>query len=87
MNMFHPVEDAMVILTTRGVFIEAPLYSYSDRLYAKAKGGHIRLMAQQLTSVHSIAWRVIEGVVFKEQHDGLHLAAEPEKKTKLKVAK
>lgn len=84
-HLFSPIEGARAILLVRGVFKEAPLYSYRDRLYAAIKDGFLLLKQNEATSAKATQWRAVEGVKYAEEYNGLRIVAEPA--TKLKVAK
>lgn len=58
MNFFTPVEDGYVLLRSRGVFKQAPLFQRGPRLYAKWGSGFIGLMSynNQTTTCPNVAW-------------------------------
>lgn len=55
-GLFHQIDDAVVILRTRGVFRQAKLYERNGVNYAAYGGGFIRLFpAHGGTSVPSVS--------------------------------
>lgn len=89
-NTFEPVEDASVILISRGVYRKVSLYTFDDLLYARVGAGFIKLKPNGLTSASLYKWTITHGVHFEETYNGLRTIpliteAQP-KPTKLKVA-
>lgn len=56
MELFHIIDDACVILRSRGVFKQAKVYRRDGVLYAGHAGGFITLRKNGGTSVPSISW-------------------------------
>ncbi len=58
-NLFHIIDDAFVILRTRGVFRQAKIYRRAGLLYAQHGGGFVRLM-QNGTSAPNVGIEALE---------------------------
>ena len=56
MKLFHIIDDAQVILRSKGVFRQAPMYRRSEELFAKHGSGFIRLMSRGATSAPNVSW-------------------------------
>ena len=54
--MFHIVEDAVVILRSKGVFYQKKVYRRGDRLFAGWGGGFIRLGGGDATSNPNVSY-------------------------------
>lgn len=50
MDLFHVVDDAFVILRSRGVYKQAKLYKRGNEFYAGFGGGYVRLLKHNGTS-------------------------------------
>jgi hypothetical protein len=50
MELFHVVDDAFVILRTRGVYKQAKLYQRGKDYYAGVAGGYVRILRHNGTS-------------------------------------
>jgi hypothetical protein len=77
MNYFSNVEDGHVLLRSRGVFRQEPLYQRGGRLYAKWGVGFIGLMSYQQATTHPhVAWveLTIQDKEFKAVNGALYLA-------------
>lgn len=66
MKLFHVIDDAQVILRSRGVYKQAKLYRRGDEIFAGANGGFIRMMGSHGTSVPSVSWLDIYGVKLED---------------------
>lgn len=42
-GLFHEIIDAQIVIKSKGVCKQVPLFHRGDRIYAKAAGGFIRL--------------------------------------------
>ena len=62
---FTKIDDAFVVVYSAGVFKQVDAFESNGFLYAKAKGGFVRLMDHGRTSVPSVTWQTIDGVSFK----------------------
>lgn len=60
MDRFHVLDDAAVILRSRGVYRQAKVYLRGTGIYAGAGAGFIRLYAGGGTGVPSISWEDID---------------------------
>lgn len=60
MERFHVVEDAAVILRSRGVYKQAKVYLRGSAVYAGAAGGFVRLYRDGGTGVPSLSWDDID---------------------------
>lgn len=56
MDRFHVIDDAAVILRSRGVFRQVKVYRRGDALYAGQGNGFVRLYKGGGTSVPSLSW-------------------------------
>ena len=64
--MFNIINDAHVILRSRGVFRQAQVFSYNGGLYAKWGGGFIYMIKHAKgTSVPTVSWDSPTGFEFK----------------------
>jgi hypothetical protein len=45
MDLFHRIDDAECITRSRGVMKQAELYRRGNRIYVKASGGYVRIVA------------------------------------------
>lgn len=50
MSFFQEVEGEAAVLVENGVYHQVPLYTRDGFIYAKAKGGFVRLMADGATT-------------------------------------
>lgn len=60
MNRFHIIDDAAVILRSRGVYRQAKVYLRGADLYAGHGAGFIRLYAGGGTGLPSVSWDDID---------------------------
>ncbi len=64
MNRFHVIDDAAVILRTKGVYRQAKVYSHKEgsqaALYAGYAGGFIGLRSNGGTTKPDVSWTEIE---------------------------
>lgn len=60
MNLFHIIEDAQVILRSKGVFYQKKLYHRGNRLYAGWGGGFIRIGSGDATSNPNVSWESMD---------------------------
>lgn len=60
MERFHIVEDAAVILRSRGVYKQAKVFLRGNGVYAGTAGGYVRLYAGGGTGMPSVSWDDIE---------------------------
>jgi hypothetical protein len=60
MDRFHIIEEAAVILRTKGVWKQAKVYIRGQAIYASAGGGFVRLYKGGGTSVPNLSWDDIE---------------------------
>jgi len=66
MELFHKIDDAVVILRTRGLFKQTDVYRRGRDVFAKVGGGYIRLLAYGGTTIPATQWQDVEG-------PGIHL--------------
>lgn len=57
---FHIIDDAVVILRSRGVYRQAKLYRRGNELYAGYGAGFVRLLGGKGTSAPNISWEEME---------------------------
>lgn len=62
-GLFHQIEDAAVILQSKGVYRQVKAYQRNGDLYAGHGGGFIRLYDRGNTSVPGIGWIGMDGIV------------------------
>jgi hypothetical protein len=60
MDRFHIIEEAAVILRSRGVWKQAKVYIRGQAIYAGAGGGFVRLYKGGGTSVPNLSWDDID---------------------------
>lgn len=68
--LFHIVEGAQVVLRSRGVFRQTPVFRRCQQLYAKWGSGFITLSRGGGTSHPYVSWDHIEGVAYTEPRLG-----------------
>ena len=56
MNLFHVIDDAQVVLLSRGVYRQAKVYRRGDELFAGHAGGFVRLLGNHGTSSPNVSW-------------------------------
>ncbi|KRW94324.1 hypothetical protein [Paracoccus sp. MKU1] len=56
---FNVLEGDFVVLSSKGVFQQVPVYEWQGGLFAKAKGGYIRLNADGSTSHPDVSQRCL----------------------------
>ena len=59
-ELFHIIEDAQVVLSSKGVFHQKKVYRRGDRLYAGWGSGFIRLGGGDATSNPNVSWEGID---------------------------
>lgn len=59
-DLFHIIEDAHVILLSKGVFRQAKVYWRGDRLYAGWGSGFIRIGGRGETSCPSVSYETLD---------------------------
>ena len=62
MNLFHIIDDAQVILRSKGVYYQKKVYRRDRRLYAAWGSGFIRLGGQEATSNPNVSWEALDGL-------------------------
>jgi len=60
MDRFHVIDDAAVILRTRGVYRQAKVYRRGIDVYAGFGNGFVRLHAGGGTSAPNLSWDAID---------------------------
>lgn len=61
MNRFHVINDAAVIIRSKGgIYKQAKVYRRGDDLYAGYGGGFVRLMGGSGTSHPNVSWDEID---------------------------
>lgn len=58
-DLFHIIDDAQVILRSKGVFRQAKVYRRGDRLYAGWGSGFIRLGGRDATSCPNVSYEAL----------------------------
>lgn len=59
-NLFHIIEDAHVIVRSKGVFRQAKVYRRGERLFAGYGAGFIRLGSGDSTSAPGVAYEDLD---------------------------
>ena len=82
MSYFQEIEGDVAILTSGGVFKQAPLYVMDGNLFAKASGGFVRINATGGTSKPklSVVKLVTDLKLFKDTHGRLTTQSGPKTK-------
>lgn len=71
MTLFQTVEDAFVILLSRGIYRQVNLVSKGPRLFAEhRKGEFVQLRTQGDTSLPHCRWDSLEGCEFSNDKMG-----------------
>lgn len=73
MHRFHIVDDAAVILRSKGVYRQAKVYRRGDDLYAGFGAGFIGLRRNGGTTLPSVSWEDIEAP-FAVRYSGVGIA-------------
>lgn len=60
MIRFHVIDDAAVILRSRGVYRQAKVYRRGEGLYASYSGGFLALYGNSGTSHPNVSWDEID---------------------------
>lgn len=60
MPVFSPIPGGTVILKSAGIYRQADLYHYDERLFAKSGSGFIALHRDGLTSVTKVTYESLE---------------------------
>lgn len=60
MNRFHIIDDAAVILRTKGVFRQAKVFRWGEELFAQHGPGFIKLYPRGGTSHPQVSWLDME---------------------------
>jgi len=61
-DLFHVIDDAQVVLRSKGVFRQAKVYERCNKLYAAWGSGFITIGRGGLTSLPNVSWLVVHGV-------------------------
>lgn len=56
MDLFHIIDDAFVILRSKGVFRQAKLYRRGQHIYAGHGSGFVRILPRSGTSNPNVGW-------------------------------
>lgn len=59
-NLFHVIEDAQVVLRSKGTFYQKKVYRRGDRLFAGWGAGFIRIGAGDATSNPHVSWETLD---------------------------
>lgn len=66
MALFQKLDNAVAVLTSRGVHREVPLFERAGFVYAKWQGGFIQLREHACgTSVPNVQWAYVEGITYE----------------------
>ena len=58
-KLFHVIDDAHVVLCSRGVYRQAKLYRRGRELFAGWGSGYVRLLSASGTTAPAVSWRDI----------------------------
>jgi len=67
-DLFHVIDDAHVILRSKGVFRQVKLYRRGVILFAGWGTGFVRLLPSGGTSHPNVSWEDIDGVSVRTQN-------------------
>ena len=56
MQLFHIIDDTQVILRSRGVYKQVPMYRQGEELFAKHGSGFVKLCSNKGTTAPSVSW-------------------------------
>lgn len=59
-DLFHIIEDAQVILRSKGTFFQKKVYRRGNRIYAAYGGGFIRLGGRDATSNSNVSYESLD---------------------------
>lgn len=59
-DLFHVIDDAQIILRSKGVFYQKKLYRRGDRIYAAMGTGFIRIGSGDATSAPNVSWETMD---------------------------
>lgn len=59
-DLFHIIEEAQIILRSKGTFYQKKVYRRGNRLYAAWGSGFIRIGGQTATSNPNVSWETID---------------------------
>ncbi len=76
MALFHVVDDAQVVLRSKGVYRQVKLFARDGKLYAQQGSGFIGLRREGGTTCPSVSWEEIDGVEFAVGHLGALVSSE-----------
>lgn len=65
MSAFVEIEGAYIVTHEAGVFRQVPAFERNGVLFAKQKGGFVRLQESKRTSHAKVRWEEISGVCFR----------------------
>lgn len=69
--MFHEIIDSIVILRSKGVFIQTKAFSYKGQVFAKKGNGFVKLVKfQRGTSCPTVSWESVQ-LPFEVSYDKL----------------
>lgn len=68
-KLFHQIDDAAVILSSRGVFRQAKVFYRGEKVFASWGTGFIRLMQKGATSIPNVSYSDLsgDGIGYKPQ--------------------
>ena len=61
MELFHIIDDVQVILHSRGVYRQVPVYRRGADLFAKHGAGFVKLMSSKGTTAPNVSWLDMDG--------------------------
>lgn len=70
MDLFTIVEAGKAIIVDRGIYRQVELYERGDMLFAAHRGGFVRLLSRNMTTVPHVKWDAIVGVAYREEYNG-----------------
>lgn len=67
MSLFHVVDGASVVLRSKGVYRQSPLFQRDGNLAARWGGGFIMLRREGGTTLPHVSWDYVEGPAFVQE--------------------
>lgn len=59
-DLFHIIDDAHIVLRSKGTFYQKKVYRRSNRIYAEWSSGFIRIGAGDATSNPNVSWETLD---------------------------
>lgn len=59
-DLFHVIDDAQVVLRSKGTYYQRKVYRRGNRLYAGHGGGFVRIGGHEATSNPNVSWEALD---------------------------